>query len=160
MLHEQQAMSHHRAGPPGSADVIRFVIHGQAASKANSRKLVVIHGRPASIKSDAARNFERLATLQIPAQAKRMLTCRVAVVLRMFYRTELPDLDESIVLDVMQAKYKTLEDGQRVLIRSGVYVNDRQVRERHTYHGVDPQCPRVEVEVWPMQLDLPTGDAA
>ena len=45
---------------------IRFTILGEAASKANSREIVVRGGRPASIKSEKALKFEANALKQIP----------------------------------------------------------------------------------------------
>lgn len=122
---------------------------GQVASKANSRQLVTIKGRPAFIKSPEARAFERGALMQIPAAAKRMLTGPVRAVIRIWYASERPDLDESVVLDVLQAKYET-RDGVRVLVRKGVYINDRQVREKHVFHGIDRKNPRAEVVIEPL----------
>jgi Holliday junction resolvase RusA-like endonuclease len=127
---------------------IAFTILGEPASKANSRQLVTFgrgaKARPALIKSDKARNYEKTALLQIPASAKVMLTGPVRVTLRIFYATERPDLDESVVLDVLQAKFAK---GTRDVERAGVYVNDRQVREKHVYHGIDRANPRTEIEV-------------
>jgi len=125
--------------------MIKFTIFGEAASKANSRKIVTIAGRPASIKSSKALAFEKSALIQIPAQAKQMIEGDVAATIKIFYATRRPDLDESIVLDVLQAKYKKGE-----LIRRGVYLNDRQVKEKHVYHGIDKACPRVEIEIRPI----------
>jgi hypothetical protein len=31
------------------------------------------------------------------------------------------------------------------LLQGLVYVNDRQVKERHTYWGLDPENPRAEI---------------
>jgi hypothetical protein len=42
---------------------IKFTILGEPASKANSRDIVKIAGRPASIKSEKARDFEANAHL-------------------------------------------------------------------------------------------------
>ena len=39
---------------------VNFVIHGEPASKANSRQLVTIRGRPAFIKSKKARDYVKL----------------------------------------------------------------------------------------------------
>lgn len=126
--------------------MIRFVILGQPASKANSRRLVRIGDRPASIKSPEAIAFEKSAALQIPHSARQMLRGPVRVTLRLFYATERPDLDESIVLDVLQARYKRI--GHRhALVARGVYINDRQVREKHIFHGIDRANPRAEIEV-------------
>lgn len=126
------------------------MILGQPASKANSRQLVTIGGRPAFIKSPDARAFERAALLQIPAEAKRMLTGPVRVTMTIYYASERPDLDESVVLDVLQAKYEGSGDKRR-LLRKGVYINDRQVREKHVYHGIDRANPRAEIVVEPLR---------
>jgi Holliday junction resolvase RusA-like endonuclease len=50
--------------------------------------------------------------------------------MRIFYATRRPDLDESLILDLMQGL---------------VYENDRQVKERHTYWGLDAENPRSEI---------------
>ncbi len=125
------------------------MILGQPASKANSRQLVTIKGRPAFIKSPAARAFERTALLQIQPTAKVMLTGPVRATISIFYASERPDLDESVVLDVLQAKFET-QNGKRVLVRKGVYLNDRQVREKHVFHGIDKANPRAEVVIEPL----------
>lgn len=123
---------------------VALVILGEPASKANSRQLVRFGKRPASIKSAKARNYERDAQLQIPMSARVMLTGPVRVTLRIFYASQRPDLDESVILDVLQAKrVRGSEDFERL----GVYVNDRQVREKHVYHAIDKTNPRAEIEV-------------
>lgn len=143
---------------------IRFIILGEPASKANSRKLVTIGGRPAFIKSDKGRGYERDALLQIPPSACLMLDVPVAVTIRIWYASERPDLDESIILDVLQARYEpgSGKGDKRKLLRRGVYVNDRQVREKHVYHAIDRANPRAEIEVRALsavRVDL-LGEAA
>lgn len=125
---------------------IRFTIRGQAASKANSRRLVNFGERLASVKSKPALAFERDAIRQIPAFARQRLEGPVRVTLRIFYTSERPDLDESLVLDAMQDRWHGHGE-RRQLVQSGVYRNDRQVREKHIFWGLDPANPRVEVEV-------------
>ncbi|MGH8158388.1 MAG: hypothetical protein ACREPQ_09720 [Rhodanobacter sp.] len=130
--------------------LVVFTIHGEPASKANSRKIVTIGDRPSSIKSDKARSYEKAALMQIPIQARQQLTCLVSVTMRIFYATERPDLDESLILDILQNRYKTVKVGAkkvRELIQSGVYCNDRQVREKHIYHAIDKRDPRTVIEV-------------
>lgn len=130
---------------------VTLTIFGEPVSKANSRELVTIAGRPAFIKSKKALAYERDALLQIPVRARLMLQGPVRVTLRLFYASERPDLDESIVLDVLQARYQQRRAGQpRTMIQRGVYVNDRQVREKHIYHAIDKAMPRAEIEVEPM----------
>lgn len=112
-----------------------FVIEGEAASKANSRRLVIREGRVRFIKSPEALAFERACILQIPARARVMYAEPVCITLWMFYRNERRDLDESVLLDCLQPRAG----------RRGVILNDRQVREKHVYHGIDAKRPRVEV---------------
>lgn len=126
---------------------IAFTIRGEPASKANSRQLVQFGDRPAIIKSAKARDYEKAARLQIPVWAKVMLDGPVRVTLRIWYASQRPDLDESVVLDVLQAKIKSGE-----VLQKGVYRNDRQVREKHVYHGIDKRNPRTEVEIEPLLM--------
>ena len=136
--------------PPtrSSSVCVRFTILGEPASKANSRRMVARFSKKnnrafvASIKSVKALSYVRAAILQIPAHARLMLTESVRVTLFIFYATRRPDLDESVILDVLQAEIKN-----GVCLRRGVYVNDRQVKEKHIFHGLDKVNPRAEIEV-------------
>lgn len=133
---------------------IAFTILGQPCSKANSRQIVTIGQRPQVIKSKEARAYEHDALRQIPPAARVRLDGPVRVTMRLFYASERPDLDESIVLDVLQdrwAKVKDRHSEQRELVQAGVYRNDRQVREKHVYWGLDKENPRAEILVEPMQ---------
>ncbi|CAG9258494.1 Crossover junction endodeoxyribonuclease RuvA [Paraburkholderia unamae] len=153
---------------------ISLVIRGEPASKANSREIVTrryrdeagqVRTRPQSIKSDKARDYERAALLQIPAACRVRLTGPVRVTIRIFYATERPDLDESVVLDVLQDRYAKRDPKSkkpRELVQAGIYRNDRQVRERHVYHAIDRANPRAEIVVEPLTaqqcaLDLTTA---
>ena len=138
--------------------MIRFTILGEPASKANSRQIVTLNGHASSIKSKKARSYEAAALMQIPPLARVRLDGPVSVTLRIFYATERPDLDESIVLDVLQDRFgKTPKGpngetlGPRPLVQHGVYRNDRQVRAKHVFHGIDRRNPRCEVLIEPMQ---------
>lgn len=122
--------------------MIKFVILGEPASKANSRRLVKFGDRPASIKSQKALSYEKSAILQIPDYAKQMLEGDLCLTAWIYYATRKPDLDESIIMDVLQAKYK-----KGKLIRRGVYLNDRQIKQKHIYHGIDKLNPRAEIEM-------------
>lgn len=134
---------------------IEFTIYGQAASKANSRRLVKIDEQPRSIKSKAALEFEKAMLKQIPPKARVRLEGPVRVSLRMWYETERPDLDETIVLDCLQDRYKTRKTKAgpvRELVQKGVYRNDRQVRAKVVVHAIDRTNPRVHVIVEPLQM--------
>lgn len=138
---------------------IRFTILGQPCSKANSRQIVTIGNRPKPIKSKEAIAYERGALRQIPPDARVRMEGPVRVTLRLFYASERPDLDESIVLDVLQdrwVKQPKGDDGftpkERRLVQPGVYRNDRQVREKHVFHAIDRRNPRAEIVVEPLQM--------
>ena len=108
-----------------------FTVHGEPASKANSRQLVTIRGKPAFIKSKKARNYEKTFAPQCP-QINPPVEFDVRVTLTIFYATRRPDLDEAVILDCMQGK---------------IYKNDRQVKEKHVFWGLDRENPRSEVTV-------------
>lgn len=131
--------------------MIRLTILGQPCSKANSRQVVTIGDKPKSIKSADARAYEKAAVLQIPPAARRRLEGPVAVTLHLYYASERPDLDESIVLDVLQDRWgkDDRQRPERVLLQAGVYRNDRQVREKHVFHHIDRTNPRAEIQVEP-----------
>lgn len=129
---------------------VRLVIYGEPASKANSRQIVTIDGRAALIKSKKARNFERDALRQIPSNARQRITGPVRVTLRIWYASERPDLDESVLLDVLQDRFRGKGEA-RTLLHPGIYRNDRQVREKHVFHGIDRANPRAEILVEPLQ---------
>lgn len=135
---------------------VHITLYGEAASKANSRKLVTIDDRPAVIKSDKARAFASDVLRQIPPSARLRMEGPVRVSMVIFYATERPDLDESLVLDLLQDQYGKAPvlrggaRGARPLLQHGIYRNDRQVREKHIYHRIDRKTPRVEVLVEPL----------
>lgn len=110
---------------------VSFVVIGEPASKANSRKLVRLNGRPAFIKSDKARNYLR----DFQWQCKKLhplMQGDLAVEITIFYASRRPDLDESVILDAMQGL---------------IYENDRQVKEKHIFHRLDRNNPRAEIRV-------------
>lgn len=143
---------------------IAFTILGEPASKANSREIGLLKfkdkatgeskSRPTVRKSDKALAYEENALRQIPPKARVRLEGPVRVTLRIWYASQRPDLDESVVLDVLQDRWKKRGD-ERVLVQRGVYGNDRQVREKHVFHAIDRVNPRTEVIVEPLQAQQP-----
>ncbi|MBN3756049.1 RusA family crossover junction endodeoxyribonuclease [Paraburkholderia sp. Tr-20389] len=142
---------------------IEFTIYGQPASKANSRKIVPrkIHSkttgelvtRPMSIKSEAAREYETTVLKQVPPKARQRLEGPVRVAIRIWYASERPDLDESVILDCLQDRYDWVKRGtgeKKVLVHRGVYRNDRQVRQKVILHGIDRTNPRAHIVVEPL----------
>lgn len=136
--------------------MIAFTILGEPASKANSRKVATFGNLPPMlIKSDKARGYEKTALLQIPPVHRVRLAGPVRITMRIFYASERPDLDESLILDILQDRYTGKGDARR-LVQAGVYQNDRQVREKHIYHAIDRKNPRTEIVVQSLapQIDL------
>ena len=120
---------------------IIFTIEGEPASKSNSRKIVSFGKRMGVIKSEKARNYEKIFASQCPT-LENLIESEVKVELIIHYASRRPDLDESVILDCMQGK---------------IYVNDRQVKQKHIYWGLDRERPRTHVRVSPMEIcDLPS----
>jgi len=122
--------------------MIELTIFGEPSSSKNSRRLVTFGNRPASIKSVKALNYEKSAILQIPAEAKQMLEGDLQIKINIYYASRRPDLDESLILDCLQAKYRGGE-----LIRRGVYINDRQIKRKVISWGLDKTNPRSEIQI-------------
>ena len=121
-----------------ASDYCQFVIEGEPASKSNQRKIVSFGGRPALIKSDKARKYEKIFHLQCP-KLDEMLEGDLAVCMRIFYASRRPDLDESLILDLMQGF---------------VYKNDRQVKHKNVFWGLDRERPRSIIRVCPIEDGL------
>ena len=120
---------------------VNFIVHGEPASKANSRQLVTIRGRPAFIKSKKARDYVKLFDQQCQTLPE-LLEGDLAVVIKIYYSSRRPDLDESVILDCMQGK---------------IYANDRQVKQKYIYWGLDRERPRTHVRVSTLETcDVPS----
>lgn len=114
----------------------RFEVIGEPASKANSRKAVVIRGRPSFIKSKKALDYVKTFEAQCP-QLETPFEEDVCVEMIIYYASRRPDLDESLILDCMQGK---------------IYANDRQVKQKMIYWGLDKENPRTIIRVTPCDL--------
>jgi len=110
---------------------VTFTVYGEPASKANSRKMVLIKGRPALIKSQKARDYVKTFEQQCPV-LEVPTTENVVVEMMIYYASRRPDLDESLILDCMQCR---------------VYKNDRQVKQKFIYWGLDKENPRSVIRV-------------
>jgi Holliday junction resolvase RusA-like endonuclease len=108
-------------------------IFGEPASKANSRRQDFIHGKSKFIKSAKALSYAKAFKQQCVIAPSEIFECDVVVTIRIWYASRRPDLDESLILDLLQEV---------------AYKNDRQVKEKHIYWmGVDKESPRCEIEV-------------
>ena len=109
--------------------VLSQIIFGEPASKANSRRVVHYGGMSRLIKSKKALSYSDVFRQQC-GKLPTLMTGDLRVTLHIFYASRRPDLDESLILDLMQGL---------------IYENDRQVKERHCYWGLDPDNPRSEI---------------
>ena len=89
------------------------------------------HKTPRFIISAKALSFVQAFQLQCP-KVDPLLEEDLSVTMTIYYTSRRPDLDESVVLDAMQ---------------NFIYKNDRQVKEKHIFWGLDKTNPRVEVEI-------------
>ena len=100
-------------------------ILGEPASKANSRRLVFIGGKPRFIKSKKALLYSRDFDLQCPVR-KNLFEEDLSIAIKIYYKTRRPDLDESLILDLLEGK---------------VYKNDRSIKSKYVEHGLDKEHP-------------------
>jgi hypothetical protein len=111
-------------------------ILGEPASKANSRRLIMRGRKPMMIKSEKALNYADYFRSQIQ-ELDELLDGDLAIHITIYYASRRPDLDESLILDLLQGK---------------VYLNDRQIKEKHIYHRLDKENPRSEIRIHPIQV--------
>ncbi len=118
---------------PIDKDPCCVTIVGEPASKANSRRLVTVKGRAMFIKSKKALNYKRAFELQCPVREPLYEKGQdLAVAMKIYYKTRRPDLDESLILD---------------LLEGFVYENDRQVKLKYISWGLDKVNPRTEIVI-------------
>ena len=106
-------------------------IFGEPASKANSRRLVKFGGISRLIKSKKALSYSDMFKQQCK-QLDVLLEEDLRINITIYYASRRPDLDESLILDLLQGY---------------VYANDRQIKEKHIYWGLDKENPRSEITV-------------
>jgi len=90
------------------------------------------------IKSQKALTYAELFRQQ--AGEDRCMDGDVRVTLHIWYASRRPDLDESLILDLLQGV---------------AYRNDRQVKEKHIYWHLDPSNPRTNIVVEQMEKKDP-----
>jgi len=113
---------------------------GELASKANSRRIVMTKGSPRVIKSQKALSFARSFASQCPVQRTLLdaTGCRLLVDLDIYYASRRPDLDESLLLDLLQDR---------------VYANDRSVKAKIVRWHLDRKNPRMRVRILRLSAD-------
>lgn len=83
------------------------------------------------IKSVKALNYADVFTQQVQP-IDPLWDGDLCLTIHIWYASRRPDLDESLILDLLQGL---------------VYVNDRQVKERHTFWHLDKDNPRTEITI-------------
>lgn len=106
---------------------VSFVIEGEPASKANSRRWT---GK-FFIKSEKALNYGAAFKQQCPTVTP-LMDGDLSVSIHIYYASRRPDLDASLIFDLMQGL---------------IYENDRQIKEQHLFWGLDKERPRAEITV-------------
>lgn len=110
---------------------VSFTIPGEPQSKANSRRLVMFGKKPAFVKSKKALAY--VETVKENVQPLNpMLEGDLSFTAKIYYATRRPDLDESLILDALQGL---------------IYKNDRQVKQKHVYWGLDRENPRAVIHI-------------
>ena len=118
---------------------LTLFIKGEPASKANSRRVVKFGSMSRLIKSQKALDYSEYFRQQI-TPITPLMSGDIRMHITIYYASRRPDLDESLILDLLQGL---------------VYVNDRQVKERHTYWGLDPKNPRAEIIIEQLPKKMP-----
>ena len=103
-----------------------ITILGEPASKANSRRYVLIRGKPRFIKSKKALGYSNKFKSQCPTR-KELFREDVFVAIKIYYASRRPDLDASLILDLLQ---------------DCIYPNDRLVKGQYLEWGLDRDNPR------------------
>tara|TARA_Y100001951_G_scaffold43335_1_gene34342 strand:+ start:230 stop:679 length:450 start_codon:yes stop_codon:yes gene_type:complete len=103
-----------------------ITILGEPASKANSRRYVLIRGKPRFIKSKKALGYTKKFKSQCPTR-KELFREDVFVAIKIYYASRRPDLDASLILDLLQ---------------DCIYPNDRLVKGQYLEWGLDRDNPR------------------
>lgn len=134
-----QPMSPHDSTSQEPLQVLSQTFFGEPASKANSRKVVRFGNMSRLIKSAKALSYSDA----FKAQAKPLsplIGGDVRVTMTIYYASRRPDLDESLILDLLQGV---------------AYLNDRQVKEKHIFWGLDKDNPRTVILVEPIKKGPP-----
>ena len=113
------------------------VIMGEPASKATSRRFVSIGGKPRFIKSQKALDYTRTFGLQLKPPEYNIVD-DVEVEIAIWYKTRRPDLDPSLIFDLLQPH---------------VIKNDRQIKVIHAYHALDKENPRAWIRILKLSED-------
>lgn len=115
---------------------IELKILGELCSKSNSRRIVTRGKYPRIIKSQKALDYEKSALIQIASQLKnhKPFTNYVGIEAHIWYGSRRPDLDVSLLQDILE--------------KAGIYKNDRQVIEIKALKYLNKKEPKVIVKIY------------
>jgi Holliday junction resolvase RusA-like endonuclease len=109
-------------------------ILGEPASKSNQRQIVKIGGKTRLIKSKKALAYAKEFHLQAPRMPLRdPILDDVLMWCRIHYASRRPDLDESLIMDALQA--------------AEIIKNDRQIKAKVVLWALDRENPRSEIKL-------------
>lgn len=115
----------------------KATIKGHLVSMKNSKRIVRgRNGKPMVIKKEAALAWETAAAYQLPRPGQPYLG-NVVLVGAFHYKSQLSDLDENLLMDVLEKR--------------GILGNDRQIKGKLTVWKLDKANPRVEFELVPLE---------
>jgi Holliday junction resolvase RusA-like endonuclease len=132
-------MCQHDSASERALQVLSLTIFGEPASKANSRRVVRFGSTSRLIKSRKALTYAELFRQQAGG-VDQCMDGDIRVTLHIWYASRRPDLDESLILDLLQGV---------------AYRNDRQVKEKHVFWHLDPHSPRTNILVEQMEKKDP-----
>jgi len=107
-------------------------ILGEPASKSNSRQIVRMGNSPRLIKSKKALGYAQAFAMQAPKISQPILD-DVLMWCRIHYASRRPDLDESLIMDALQA--------------AQIIGNDRQIKAKIILWALDRGDPRAEIKL-------------
>ena len=86
----------------------------------------MIGGKPRFIKSQKALSYGKDFAIQCPIR-KDLFTIDLSLAMKIYYKTRRPDLDESLILDLLQKK---------------VFNNDRSIKSKYIEWGLNRENPK------------------
>jgi len=107
-------------------------ILGEPASKSNSRQIVRMGGKPRLINSKKALGYTQAFCMQAP-KIPQPIDGDVLMWCRIYYASRRPDLDESLIMDALQA--------------AQIIGNDRQIKAKIILWALDRENPRAEIKL-------------
>lgn len=117
-----------------------FKIDGELCSKSNSRRIILRGKHPRVIKSQKALDYVAMSLPQIRKQRTyKTFENYVGLEVHVWYASRRPDLDISLIQDILQD--------------AGVYKNDRQVIEIKALKYLDKEKPRVIAKVYELDKE-------